>query len=81
MPAKKGLMQEKVDVQIGKNGVTDELVEYIRDRLKMAPFIKVKILRSALGEGVTAKDVAADVAGKVHAKLADVRGHMFVLSH
>jgi RNA-binding protein YhbY len=84
MPSKKerkGLMQEKVDVQIGKRGVTDQIIEYIRERLKAAPFLKVKILRSALGEGTTAKQVATDVAGKVHAKLADVRGNMFVLSH
>ena len=81
MPAKKGLMQEKVDVQIGKNGVTDELVAYIIERLKGTRFLKVKILRSALAEGVTPKDMAALVAGKVHAKVSDVRGHMFVLSH
>jgi RNA-binding protein YhbY len=81
MPAKKGLMQEKVDLQIGKNGITDEIIAYIHERMKMSPFLKIKILRSALGEGVSAKQVAAEVAGKVHVKLAGVRGNTFVLSH
>lgn len=60
--------------QIGKNGVTDGVVEELRTHLKREPLVKVKLLKGAVGEEGDKKAVAQDLAERAGAFLVEVRG-------
>ena len=66
-------------VRIGKNGVTDQVIEEIKRHLKKEGVIKVRVLRSLVRAGVNVEELAENVATKVGAEVIDVRGHVFVL--
>jgi RNA-binding protein len=70
---------EVMVVQLGKAGITDSFIEEVKDQVKKKKTVKVKILRSAKGEK-DRKEIAAEVAKRCNAILADVRGNTFVLT-
>ena len=70
---------EVMVVQLGKAGITDSFIEEVRDQVKKKKIVKVKILRSAKGEK-DRQEIAAEVAKRCNAVLADVRGNTFVLT-
>ena len=70
---------EVMVVQLGKAGITDSFIEEVRDQVKKKKIVKVKILRSAKGEK-DREEIAAEVAKRCNAVLADVRGNTFVLT-
>jgi len=64
------------DVRIGKKGLTDEVINEIKRRLKDHKVVKVKI-------GIEVEDrreFAKKVAGLAGAKLIEVRGFTFILA-
>jgi RNA-binding protein len=63
---------------IGKNGVTDSLIEEINRQLKDNKLIKVKVLKSAI-ESMPREEIARLLAAKTGAELIDVRGNTVVL--
>ena len=63
---------------IGKNGVTDSLVEEINRQLKDNKLIKVKVLKSAI-ESMSREEIARLLAEKSGAELIEVRGNTVVL--
>jgi RNA-binding protein len=63
---------------IGKNGVTDSLIEEINRQLKDNKLIKVKILKSAM-ESMPREEIASRLAAKTGAELIEVRGNTVVL--
>lgn len=65
-----------VTVWVGKSGL-DPVVDELSDQLDGGEPIKVKFLRAARG-GTTTETLAADLADRVGADLADVRGHTAV---
>lgn len=69
---------EKPTVWIGKNGVSQKLLKEIEKQLEKREMIKVKVLRSAL-ESEEAEGIASQVAEKIEASIAEVRGHTFML--
>ncbi len=72
-------MKEKIKtLQIGKTGVTENILGEIKTQLKKHKIMKVKILRSAKGDK-DSKEIAGEVATHVKAKLLDVRGNTFIL--
>ncbi|MBN2015125.1 MAG: YhbY family RNA-binding protein [Candidatus Altiarchaeota archaeon] len=72
-------MREKTKtLQIGKNGVTESMLEEIKTQLKKNKTIKVRILRSAKA-GKSSREIAGEVAAHVDALLVDVRGNTFIL--
>jgi RNA-binding protein len=71
--------EEVMVVQLGKAGITDSFIEEVRDQVKKKKTVKVKILRSAKGVK-DRKEIAAEVAKRCNAILADVRGNTFVLN-
>jgi len=75
---KRRLSEEKPTIWIGKDGVSQELVKEIGKQLDKKEMLKVKILKSALGEN-EAKRVALQVAEQTEASLVEVRGHTFML--
>lgn len=75
---KRRLSGEKPTVWIGKNGVSQKLVEEIEKQLAKRDGVKVKILGSAL-EGKKSEQIASITAEQTGASLVEVRGHTFIL--
>ena len=74
------VQQEPADVIIGKNGVSEGVVEEIRRRLEDKGVVKVKALRTAVKvTGLDRRSLARHVAERLGALLLDVRGRTFVL--
>ncbi len=73
--------QRRSDVNIGKKGVTEELLREIKNRLKREGVVKVRILKSALEvTGLDRRSLAKLVADKLGARLVEVRGRTFILA-
>ncbi|MCD6341120.1 MAG: YhbY family RNA-binding protein [Desulfurococcales archaeon] len=76
----KEVIQGKAHVNIGKQGVTENVIKEIERRLEDEEVIKVRVLRSfKRASGREIEEIAEEVAGKVNAKVVDVRGNVFVL--
>ncbi len=75
---KRRLSEEKPTIQIGKNGVSQKLVEEIEKQLEKKEMVKIKILQSAL-DGKEAGEIASKIAEQTEASLVEVRGHTFML--
>ena len=75
---KSALSAEKPTVQVGKEGITAQLIAEICKQLDAREIIKIKILKTALHE-TEAKTLAATIAEQTEAELVDVRGHTFML--
>ena len=73
-------IQGKVHVNIGKQGITENVIREIKRRLKDEEAIKVRVLRSFKKiSGREVEDIAEEVAKKVDAEVVDVRGNVFVI--
>lgn len=70
--------QEPAMAQIGKSGVSDNLVKEIVRLLKKHQYIKVRILRSSLGEASKA-ELINELCTKTRAHLAGTRGNTAVI--
>lgn len=75
----KKVIAGEAHVRIGKSGVTEQVIEEIKRRLKKEGVIKVRVLRSLIRGGVSVEEIASDVASKAKAEIVDIRGHVFVL--
>lgn len=75
---KRRLGKEKPTIWVGKNGVSGQLLKEIEKQLEKNEMVKVRILRSALGE-IEAKQIAAKTAEQTTASLVEVKGHTFML--
>ncbi len=64
-------------INIGKNGVTDQIIDEIREQMKGKSEIKIRILRNA---PASATVVAEEVASRTGFGLEDVRGRTAILS-
>ncbi len=77
---RKTLSQTKPTVHIGKNGITEAVLNEIRRQLKDKGYVKVKIEKSVIRIlEYDRKDVAREVADALGAELIDVRGRTFIL--
>jgi RNA-binding protein len=63
---------------IGKNGITDSLIEEINRQLKDNKLIKVKVLKSAL-DTIPREEIARQLAAKTGAELIELKGNTVVL--
>jgi len=69
---------ESPTVNIGKEGVTLQIVNEVAKQLDSREMIKAKILKTALKE-IETKDIAVKIAKQTESELVDVRGHTFLL--
>jgi len=69
---------ESPTVNIGKEGVTVQIVNEVAKQLDSREMIKAKILKTALKE-IETKDIAVKIAKQTESELVDVRGHTFLL--
>lgn len=65
-------------LNIGKNGVTDTLVEELNKQIKANRLVKVRVLKSA-EEGKDVKAIAEEIADATRSTLIEVRGRTVVL--
>lgn len=65
-------------LNIGKNGVSDSLIEELNKQIKANRLVKVKVLKSA-EEGKDLKTIADELAQATRSTLIDVRGRTVVL--
>ena len=63
-------------MQIGKGGVTDNVIKQIEDALEARELIKIKILSNSMLE---AKDTANEIAESIGAEFVQSIGNKFVL--
>jgi len=72
------LSEEKPTIWIGKNRVSQEILKEIVKQLDNKEMVKIKILKSALGED-KAKQIASRIAEQTESSLVEVRGHTIML--
>lgn len=65
-------------LNIGKNGVTDTLIEELNKQIKANRLVKVRVLKSA-EEGKDLKAIAEEIAVATRSTLIEVRGRTVVL--
>ncbi len=71
----------KVDIQLGKSGLTEGFVNEVKRRLKKQGVVKIRILKSYLKSGENDRRVIArKVAELAGARLIEVRGNTFILA-
>ncbi len=71
----------KSHINIGKQGLTEGVINEIRRRLKQEKVVKVRILKNCpLLTSLDRREAAKIVAEKVGAKLIGVRGYTFLLA-
>lgn len=66
-------------IQIGKNGLTNGLINEIKKQLRKKKLIKLKILKSAL-ENKTRKEIANELLEKTGSELIEQVGHVIVIT-
>lgn len=78
---KRKIASHRSDVNIGKKGVTPQVLNEIRRRLERERVIKVRILKSALKvTGMDRRSLAEYVAKQLGVRLVEVRGRTFILA-
>jgi RNA-binding protein len=65
-------------LNIGKNGVTDTLIEELNKQIKANRLVKVRVLKSA-EEGKDLKAISEEIATATRSTLVEVRGRTVVL--
>ncbi|MEX2680870.1 MAG: YhbY family RNA-binding protein [Candidatus Sigynarchaeota archaeon] len=75
----KAAFHDAIDIQIGKNGIPESVINYIKEQLKVKSPLKIKVLKSAISGDKDADYYAREVSKQVHAKLVGVRGNTFVI--
>lgn len=63
-------------LQIGKQGVTDNFIDQVKDALEARELIKIKVLNNSF---LDTKEVANEVADKAGAEFVQSIGNKFVL--
>jgi RNA-binding protein len=64
-------------INIGKSGVTDQVISEIKEQMKGKNEIKIRILRNA---PTSATETASEVASRTGFSVEDVRGRTAILS-
>lgn len=62
--------------QVGKGGISENLIQQINDALHKRELIKLRVLDNSM---LSAREAAEDIADKTHADVVQVIGSRFVL--
>jgi RNA-binding protein len=71
--------QDPAMMQIGKSGMTDGVIEEAKRLLKKHKYVKVRLLRSSMGENDSKQTLFENLCAKAGARLVGVRGNTAVL--
>jgi len=66
-------------IRVGKNGVTENIINDVKNLVKKKKIVKIKVLRSALNSA-TMKDIADKIVEEANLKIVQLRGHSVVVS-
>jgi RNA-binding protein len=66
-------------IRIGKNGVTENIINDIKNLVKKKKMVKIKVLRSALNSA-TMKEIADKIVKETNLKIVQLRGHSVVVT-
>lgn len=66
-------------LRIGKNGVTENIINDIRILVKKKKIVKIKVLRSAINSE-TMKDIADKIVEEANLRIIQIRGHSVVVA-
>lgn len=66
-------------VRIGKQGISDGIIEAIDSHLERKKTVKVRVLKTGLEER-NMKDISREIVKKTGSELVEIRGHTFVLN-
>ena len=70
----------KVDLQLGKKGITDSFIKEVKNRLEREGVVKIRILKSfRRSTELDRREIARIVAEKAGARVYEVRGYTFIL--
>ena len=69
--------QSRGDINIGRNGVTDNLISEVKKHLKTQKCLKIRVSRSAR-EFISDDDIQS-IANNVNAAVIDRRGFTYIL--
>ena len=75
---KREMTEEKPTVWIGKNGITQGIVDDVTRKLKKDEIVKIKILKSGLKSG-SCEELAEEVSRLTESTLIETRGHTIIL--
>lgn len=75
---RKEMTEEKPTVWIGKNGITQGIIDDVSRKLKKDQIVKIRILRSGLKSGSCEK-LAEEVSRLTKSTLIETRGHTIIL--
>lgn len=75
---KRRIAGEKPTVWIGKNGVTEEVVDEVNKQLKRNEIIKIRILKKAFVQKPM-KELTTHLVDHTESELIDARGHTIIL--
>jgi len=70
-------MDIKATVQVGKSGITEGVLEEIREQIERRKVVKIKFMKNTDREDFRAK--AEDLAREVNADLVEIRGFTVTL--
>ena len=71
--------QDPAMMQIGKSGLSDGVVKEAIRLLKLHKYIKVRVLRSALGGNQTKESMLQALCDSTQAQLSGIRGNTAVI--
>ncbi len=66
-------------VNVGKRGLTPQLIEEIKKRLKSRGRVKIRLNKNIIRAGADVDDVAQKLSKTTGAHIVDVRGHTIIL--
>lgn len=66
-------------IRVGKNGVTENIINDVKNLVKKKKIVKIKVLRSALNSA-TMKDIADKIVEEANLKIVQLRGHSVVVA-
>ncbi len=71
----------KIDLQLGKHGITKGFLDEVKNRLEKHGVVKIRILKSfARSSGVDRRNIARIIAEKTGARLIEIRGNTFIIA-
>jgi RNA-binding protein len=66
-------------IRVGKNGVTENIINDVKMLVKKKKIVKIKVLRSAL-YSETMSQIADKILKETNLKIVQLRGHSVVVS-
>ncbi len=70
----------KIDVQLGKSGITEAFLREVESRLKKQGVVKIRVLKSFRRVfNVNIERVAEEIAEKTNSSVYEIRGFTFIL--